>query len=403
MTDLAAIERARERIGGHVVRTPTLPSRNLAARTGVEVWLKHETLQTTGSFKVRGALHKMLCLRPAQQRRGVVAASAGNHAQGVAFASAALDIPAVIVMPERTPQIKVDNTRAHGPTVEIVLHGATYDEAFGHARTLRAESRRTLIHPFDDPDIIAGQGTVGLEIVEDHPDLDVLLVPVGGGGLLAGVAAAVRPLCPDARIIGVQTEAAPAMARSLARGRRVRHPQGPTIAEGIAVSYPGAHALRAIRENGCEIVLVEEHAIEAAIVDLLAQDKAVVEGAGAATIAAFEVLAPTLVGRKVVALLSGGNIDLNRLDLVIERWLARRQRLVRLRVSLADRPGALAGLLGTVADQKANVVRVIHDRVFGSRFGEAEVVLTLEVRNQEHIASIVSAVERGGHHVGSVG
>lgn len=402
MIDLTAIEQARVRIGGYLARTPTLRSRHLSARLGAEVWLKHETLQVTGSFKVRGALNKMLTLPAARRRRGVVAASAGNHAQGVAFASATLAIPAMIVMPERTPQIKVDNTRAHGPSVEVVLHGATYDEAFEHARTVQKASGRLLIHPFDDEDVVAGQGTLGLELVDDHPDLEVLVVPVGGGGLLAGVATAVRAGRPEARIVGVQTEAAPAMARSLPGGRRVRVPQSSTIAEGIAVDRPGAVTLRAIRAAACEMVLAREPAIEAAIVELMAHEKAVVEGAGAAPVAALEALAPTVAGKKVVVVLSGGNIDLNRLDLVIERWLARRHRLVRLRASLADRPGALASFLGAVAGEKANVVRVIHDRVFGSRFGEAEVVVTLEVRNQNHIDAIVAAVERAGHHVASV-
>ncbi len=405
MVDLEAIQRARGRIGDIILRTPTRHDRGLSERIGASVSCKYETLQITGSFKVRGGLNKILSLCGSERARGVVAASAGNHAQGVAFGAEHVGLPATIVMPERTPQVKIDSTRALGPRVEIILHGANYDEAFAHALELQRVSGATFVHPFDDPEVIAGQGTIGIELMEALPDLEAVVVPIGGGGLIAGIATAVRALRPSVKIYGVQTESAPAMKVSFERGELTTVPQEPTLAEGISVGRPGSETFAIVRHLVEDVVTVSETAIEAAIVDRLEQGKTLIEGAAGAGIAALMgPLAPQLEGRSVAAILSGGNIDLDRLNLIIERSLARRHQLVRLRATLADRPGSLVDFLSIIAQKQGNVVRVLHDRVFGgSRFGEARVVVTLAVRNQAHLDAIEEALATADHRVVEVG
>lgn len=401
MIDRAAIEEARARIGSTVLDTPSRRSRTFSERVGAEVYFKYETLQITGSFKVRGALNKMLALDRATCQQGVLAASAGNHAQGVAFSAAHLGIPATIVMPERTPQVKIENTLSHGSNVSVVLHGTSYDEAFAHARTLEDETGKTLIHPFNDPLVMAGQGTLGLELAEEIPGLDVVIAPIGGGGLIAGVATAIAAARPGVQVYGVQTAAAPAMKRSFEAGSVITTPQvAPSIAEGIVVKRPGTLTLEQIRRHVADIVLVDEEAIETSIVDLLENGKTVIEGAAAAAVAALTgPLSEVVHGRTVGVILSGGNIDLARLNLLLERSLAQRHRIARLRAVLADRPGSLAELLTVIARQQGNVVRVVHDRVFGTRFGDASVVVTLEVRDEAHRKQILAALAQSGHQV----
>lgn len=401
MIDLEEIQRARQRIGPHLLDTPIRPAPRFAKRTGIDLLFKLETLQLTGSFKVRGALNKILALDGAERQRGVIAASAGNHAQGVAFASSMLEIPATIVMPQTTPQIKIDNTRSYGERVDVILHGTSYDEAYQHARELQTLKQQTFIHPFDDDLVIAGQGTIGLELIEQVPDLEAVVIPIGGGGLISGIAVALRRLRPEVAIYGVQTEAAPAMHESLARGRRIEVPVSRSIAEGIRVRQPGERTFRYVERHVDHIALVSEAEIEVAISDLLEASKIVVEGAAAAGLAAvLRPLRERLEGRRTAVLLCGANIDLRLLHRIIERDLARTRRLVQLSSMVPDEPGALVRFLSIIAAQKGNVVRVIHDRVFASsRIDQADVVVTLEVLNQTHVTAIRQALEAGGYHV----
>lgn len=399
LIDRRRIEAARRRIADTILTTPTLRARAFCERLDAEVYFKYETLQITGSFKLRGASNLVLGLSAAERARGVIAASAGNHAQGVAFAASAAGIASTIVMPVRTPQIKVDNTRARGPRVDVQLHGATFDEAYRRALALREEGGQTLVHPFDDDRIIAGQATLGQELVEQLPHAEMVLVPVGGGGLIAGVSAALRAFGSKAEIIGVQTEAAPAMTESFTRrAHTTRRPEA-TIAEGISVTEPGKRTYRYVSSLVDHMVTVSEQEIESAIVDLMVSSRSVVEGAGAAGVAALVgPLRERARGKTVVAILSGGNIDLGRLALMIRRAQARRNRLIRLRATLEDHPGSLATFLQVIADGDANVVRVRHDRVFSeAAFGQTEVLVTLEVRDEDHEQTLLGALEASGH------
>ena len=397
MIRLAEIEAARERTAGELVRTPCVPSSTLSEELEAEIWLKCEGLQRTGSFKPRGALNRILTLSPDQRDRGVVAASAGNHAQGVAYAAARVGIPALIVMPEITPLVKISQTRRWG--AEIELHGETLDEALERARELRETDDLTFVHPFDDEEIIAGQGTVGLEIVEDVPGVDVVVSPIGGGGLISGISAAVEALRPETRIYGVQTEAAPSMAESLRSGSLTPVSGRRSIADGIAVKKPGERTFPQIAKRVEEVVLVTEEEIEGAIFRLLEAEKLVAEGAGAASYAAVRAgKIPDLSSRRVVIVLSGANIDLNILGRLIERSLVRQFRLTRLRVTIQDRPGALAEVLGIVAESGANVLRIHHERHFSeATVWETEVELTLEIRDQEHIEGLLRDLLEAGY------
>jgi threonine dehydratase len=388
----ADVEAAAQRISSGVARTPSTVSETLSEILGCRVVLKFESMQFTASFKERGARNKLESLSSAERSAGVVAVSAGNHAQAVARHAALLGIPATIVMPASTPFVKVARTRYLGATVELV--GDDLDEAMAHGLTLASEGR-TFVHPYDDPLVIAGQGTVALEMLDDHPDLDVIVVPVGGGGLIAGVALAAAGH-PD--VIGVQSESYPAFASAI---DGVERPGvGPTMAEGIAVKRPGALTTRIVRDAGCEILVVSETAIERAVNLLLEIEKVVVEGAGAASIAAIDQFRDRFAGRNVGVVLSGGNIDPRLLAVVINRGLVRSGRLARVRAEIDDRPGTLAALLAVVADAGANLLQVEHQREFADvPIREAEVELVLECQDASHRDDVMRALEGAGYRV----
>lgn len=397
MIELADVQKARGRIAGLVKETPCLESEVLSELCGVELHLKYESLQRTGSFKPRGAINRLLCLSPEERERGVIAASAGNHAQGVAYAAATVGGQALIVMPETTPLVKVTRTRELGARVE--LHGQSLDAALEHAYTLRDEQNLTFVHPFEDAEVIAGQGTVGLEILEQVPDLEAVVVPIGGGGLISGVATAVKALRPEVEVLGVQSQAAPAMKRSFDSGELQKQKVEATIAEGITLKSPGKNTFPIIQRLVDGIELVSEEEIEAAVVELLEVGKSLTEGAGAAGYCAVrQGRFPALAGRRVVVVLCGANIDSNILGRIIERSLLKQHRLVRLRITIKDRPGGLSDLLDVVAEQGANVMHIHHDRVFtDTAFWQVEARLTLETRNREHIDDLIAALGAAGY------
>lgn len=398
MVDLAAIRAARQRIAAAVKETPCLESEALSELCGVRLFLKHETLQRTGSFKPRGAVNRLLSLSAEDRARGVVAASAGNHAQGVAYAAATTGVEALIVMPETTPLIKVSRTRELGARVE--LYGQTLDESLERAHALRDEGGLIFVHPFEDAEVIAGQGTVGLEILEQVPEVEAIVSPIGGGGLISGVATAVKALRPEVEILGVQSEAAPATKHSFDDGRPAPRDVAATIAEGIALKRPGRNTFPIIQRHVDGIELVSEAEIERAVFELLETGKVLAEGAGAAGYCAVRRgRFPELAGRTVVVILCGANVDLNILGRIIERSLVRQHRLVRLQIVVKDRPGGLADMLRVVAEQEANVLHIQHNRVFTeTAFWQVEVELTLEVRNRDHIDELRLALEGAGHH-----
>lgn len=397
MVDLEDIRQARERITGTVKTTPCLTSEVLSQYCGMDLRLKLETLQRTGSFKPRGAVNKVLSLTGEQRQLGVVAASAGNHAQGLAFAARSVEVPALIVMPEATPLVKITRTRDLG--AEVVLFGRNLDESLTRARELEQERDLVFVHPFDDELIIAGQGTVGLEILEQEPDVEAVVIPIGGGGLISGVATAIKTLRPEVEVYGVQSEAAPSMKRSYDGGHWTAADVGPTIAEGITLKQPGRITYPIIQRLVDGIELVSEAEIEGSIFELLNMGKTLVEGAGAAGYCALRNgRFPRLAGRKVVVVLCGGNIDLNILERIIERSLLRQSRLVRLRITVPDRPGGLADLLQFVAGAEANLLQVRHQRVFtSSSFWQVDVELTLETRNREHIDNLLESLREAGY------
>ncbi len=388
------VRAAAAAIDGSVVRTPCLHSRTLSSIAGCEVFLKFENLQFTASFKERGALHRLLALAPAERARGVVAMSRGNHAQGVAYHAQRLGVKSVVVMPKHTPTVKVEHTRALG--AEVVLEGDALDDAARAAHALERERGLVFVHPYDDERIIAGQGTVALEMLEQVPDLDVLVAPVGGGGLVSGMAIAAHALRPAIEIYGVQSARFPSMRQAL-EGKPILCAET-TIAGGIAVTTPGALTLPIVRRHVKEVLLVDEEPIESAILLLLEIEKTVAEGAGAAALAA--VLAhPRLFWRKRVGVvLSGGNIDMLVLSHVIERGLARTARLARVLVRMRDVPGALAQVSGAIASVGANVVEVLHERAFArSPTSEVEVVFVLETRGEDHLAEVLRSIGATGH------
>ena len=368
------VRAAARRIAGAVERTPCLHSRTLSRLTGAEVWLKFENLQYTASFKERGALNKLLTLEPAARKRGVIAMSAGNHAQGVAYHASRLGVRSVIVMPRGTPNSKVSATRVHG--AEVVLEGDTLAEAAGHARELEAREGLTFIHPYDDPAIIAGQGTVALEMLDQAPGLDVLVVPVGGGGLISGMATATKALRTDIEILGVES-------------RR----QGLALAEGIAVEKIGELPARILRALRVEILASGEESIERAIVALIEIEKTVAEGAGAAGLAALLESPARFAGRRAGIVLTGGNIDSRLLASVLLRGLARDGRLVRLRVTLPDVAGSLAKVATLIGEAGGNIIEVEHRRVFDAASAKSpDVEFVLETRDREHSAALVAAL-----------
>jgi threonine dehydratase len=398
---LADIDTARARIRDAIYYSPCPASQTLGELTGTRCHVKLENLQMTGSFKERGALTKLLALGPDERARGVITASAGNHGLAVAFHAQRLGIAATIVMPEWAPLIKVTRCRHHGATV--VLSGQDYDEAYAEARRREAATGAVFVHPFDDPAVIAGQGTLGLELVEQVPDLDAVVLPVGGGGLIAGVGLAVKARAPHVEVIGVQAAALPAMRRALEAGGPTDLASAPTIADGIAVRRVGALGYELARRYVDEVVVVDEAEIANAILLLLEIEKTVVEGAAATTLAAVLNKKVALAGKRVVLVLSGGNIDVNILARVIEKGLVKDGRLVRLAVLLADRPGALARLCAVVAGQRANILEIGHNRAFtAARIGESEVVLTLETWGPEQIEAVVGALRAANYQVDEV-
>lgn len=389
------IRAARGTFGASVRRTPLLPSNTLSALFAADVRLKAENLQHTGSFKIRGASNRIAALNEGERGRGVIAASAGNHAQGVAVAAKSRGVRATIVMPATAPLAKVEATRDYG--AEVVLHGESYDAARAEAERIAAERSLVMIPAFDDPLIVAGQGTVGLEIAEDLPDVEVVVVPVGGGGLAAGIGVAIRAMAPRARVIGVQAEAALGVKRSLEAGHRVSVACAPTIADGIAVSGPGDVTFPLLQRVLDDVVMVDEDEIAQAMVLLLERSKLVAEGAGAAGVAALMSHKIDVAGKRVAVVISGGNVDINMLARVVEHGLMQAGRYFSLTVGLDDKPGQLALLATLFSECGANVLSVAHHR-FGIDLpvGRVQVVLLLEVRNHAHADDVAAALERAG-------
>jgi threonine dehydratase len=393
---LAEIEAAAEVLQGQVVRTPCLRSARLSEVLNAEITLKLETLQHSSSFKDRGALVKLTSLSEAERRRGVIAMSAGNHAQGVAYHATRLGIPATIVMPKLTPFVKVEKTTQFG--AKVVLEGDSVEEAADYARKLAAERDLVFIHPYDDPAIIAGQGTIGLEMLADVPELEVLVVPIGGGGLIAGVAIAAKALKPEIEIVGVQAAACPAMYRK--RAGLPEAPVRPSIAEGIAVKRPGRLTLPVVKALVEDILLVEEAAIEAAILSLLEIEKLVVEGAGAAGLAAVMAEPARFAGRRIGLILCGGNIDLRLLSVVILRGLVHSRRLISIQVDIPDAPGNLAKVAALIGEAGGNILEVEHQRAFSPlSIKSTGVDFIIETRNAAHAGEVVTTLRAAGFHV----
>ncbi|HVI76380.1 MAG TPA: threonine ammonia-lyase [Anaeromyxobacteraceae bacterium] len=398
MVTLDDVVAARQRIADHIYVSPCARSETFSRAIGAHGFLKLENLQMTGAYKERGALNKLLTMPPAERAKGLVAASAGNHAQAVAYHAGRLGVAATIVMPEATPLLKVANTRGHG--ARVVLHGANYEEAYAEARRLEQVEGLTFVHPFDDPAVIAGQGTVALELLEQVPELDAVLVPVGGGGLVSGMAVALKARAPHVRVIGVETEMLPCMLASLDEGRLVTVEAASTVADGIAVKRAGEITFLHVQKLVDEIVTVSEEEIASAILYLLEKEKTVAEGAGAVAVAALlNHKVRGLEGRRVVAMVSGGNIDVNVVARVIERGLVKEGRLVRIVVHLPDKPGQLAKVSGVVANHRANVIEVHHTRAFSHRFGDTTLQLTLETRGLDHVEEILRALRERGYQV----
>jgi threonine dehydratase len=391
---LEDVHAAARTIAGSVIRTPCLHSRTLSEITGAQIFLKFENRQFTASFKERGALNKLLALDSRARSKGVIAVSAGNHAQGVAYHARRLGIPSVIVMPRFTPHIKLQHTRNFG--AEVLLHGDNFDEAKGYALEVMKERGLTLVHPYDDERVIAGQGTVALEMLEDQPELDIIVVPVGGGGLIAGMAVAAKGVRPSIEVLGVQTRRFPSMYCALKGETPVFGTS--TIAEGIAVKGPGALTLSIVRRLVGELMLVEEGEIEEALLLLLEVEKTVVEGAGAASLAAVIKQRERFAGRRVGLVLSGGNIDPPMLADIFERGMVRSGRLTRLRVQLRDLPGSLAAVTRVLADNDANIEEVHHQRAFTRLPVEiAEVDFVLETRDMDHVQQVLNALNAAGY------
>jgi threonine dehydratase len=410
MVNLSHIQSALVRVRKSIHVSPCTRSETFSELTGNSIYLKLENRQRTGAYKERGALNKLLSLTAEERSQGVIAASAGNHAQAVAYHASNLGIRARIVMPLTTPLIKVSATRGYGG--EVVLHGANYDEAYEEAIRLGAQDRLTFVHAFNDDAVIAGQGTLGLELLEQHPDLDVVVVPVGGGGLIGGIGCALKETNPRIQVIGVQPARLPSVKVALSEGKPVTLPSAVTIADGIAVRRTGELTLPLIQKYVDDIVTVEEEEIANAVLLLLEREKTLAEGAGAAAVAALvNRCIPTIrdsvtpdsmigdkAGKKVVAIVSGGNIDVTLLARIIERGLVKDGRLVRLRVHLPDYPGALHRLTGILAQHRANIVETSYDRAYHNvNLGDTAIDITMETRGPEHIAELISALGANGY------
>ncbi|MCJ1962634.1 MULTISPECIES: threonine ammonia-lyase [Novosphingobium] len=390
------VRAASGRISGNIVRTPTMRSQTLSEITGADIWLKFENHQFTASYKERGALNALMQLSEERKSRGVIAASAGNHAQGLSYHGTRLGIPVTIVMPRTTPLVKVMQTESVGG--KVVLEGESFDDAYAHARKLEAEHGYTFVHPFDDPHVAAGQGTVALEMLEDVPDLDTLVVPIGGGGLSSGMGTAARALKPEMKIYGVEAQLYPSMYNAL-KGMNLPI-GGDTLAEGIAVFSPGAFTSRTLKGLLDDILLVSEPKIEGALALLLQIEKTLVEGAGACGLAALMDNRDLFKGRKVGIVLSGGNIDTRLLANVLLRDLARSGRLARLRIGLQDRAGALFKVAKVFHEQNVNIIEVFHQRIFTHLPAKGLVTeIECEARDSAQLDALIAALHREGYEV----
>ena len=393
------VRAAAARIAGSVVRTDIDRSQTLSEITGAEVWLKFENLQFTAAYKERGARNAMLLMDPDKLARGVIAASAGNHAQGLSYHGTKLGVPVTIVMPRTTPSVKVMQTEAVGG--KVVLHGETFDEAYAHARQLEADLGLTFIHPFDDPHVAAGQGTVAIEMLEDVPELDTLVIPVGGGGLASGMSVAARAIKPDIRLIGVEAELFPSMYNRL-KGTNLPC-AGDTLAEGIAVQEPGAFTSKVLAELLDDLVLVSEGQMERALALLVQIEKTVVEGAGAAGLAAVMAYPELFKGRKVGIVLTGGNIDTRLLANVLLRDLARSGRLARLRITLQDRPGALFKVMREFDKHSVNIIEIYHQRIFTTLPAKGLITdIECEAHDADQLDALVASLRGAGYSVTQV-
>jgi threonine dehydratase len=410
MVNLSHIQSALARVRESIYISPCTRSETFSELTGNAIFLKLENRQRTGAYKERGALNKLLSLTAAERSQGVIAASAGNHAQAVAYHASNLGIRARIVMPLATPLIKVSATRGYGG--EVVLHGANYDEAYDEAMRLSAQDHLAFVHPFNDDAVIAGQGTLGLELLEQHPDLEAVVVPIGGGGLISGVGCALKETHPHIQVIGVQPARLPSVKVALSEGKPVTLPPAVTIADGIAVRRAGERTLPLIQKYVDDIVTVEEEEIANAVLLLLEREKTLAEGAGAAAVAALvnrripmlhtskagDSKSGNKSGKKVVAIVSGGNIDVTLLARIIERGLVKDGRLVRLRVHLPDYPGALHRLTGILAQHRANIVETSYDRAYHNvNLGDTAIDITMETRGPDHIGELISALGSNGY------
>jgi threonine dehydratase len=396
MIQLSDVQTALGRIRADIRVSPCPRSETFSAVTGNSIYLKMDNQQRTGAFKERGALNRILSLSSDERARGVIAASAGNHAQGVSYHAGRHGVRARIVMPLPTPLTKVSATRAYG--AEVVLHGTNYDEAYEHAMELSQQDSLVLIHAFDDESVIAGQGTLGLEILQQHPDIEVIVSPIGGGGLIGGVACAVKESRPSVKVYGVQPARIPSMKAAIAAGKPVTLDSAKTIADGIAVRRAGDYTLPLVQKYVDDIVTVEEEEIANAILLLLEREKTLAEGAGAAAIAAVLNRKIQLQNKRVAVLVCGGNIDVTLLSRIIERGLVKDGRLVRLRVHLPDYPGALHRLTGILADHRANIVETSYDRAYhGVNLGDTAIDITMETRGPQHIAELISALAGAGY------
>jgi threonine dehydratase len=401
MINLEAIRAARERIRGGVYESPCSYSETLSQLSANRVWLKLENLQMTGSFKERGALNRILTLSKEEAARGVIAASAGNHAQAVSYHATKHGIRAQICMPLSTPLVKVTQTRNYG--AEVVLFGDSYDDAFEEACRRQVEYGFTFLHAFNNEDVIAGQGTIGLELLEQAPEMEAIVAPIGGGGMLGGIACVVKELKPSVRVIGVQTERIPSMLEAIKLHHPVTLPAAATIAEGIAVRCAGELTLPLIEKYVDELVTVSEEDIANAILILLEREKTLAEGAGAAATAALLQRKTSLAGKNVVSVVCGGNIDVTLLSRIIERGMVKDGRLVRLHVYISDKPGGLKGLVEIVAAKRANIVDLRHERAyFGVHLGETVVDITVETRGPQHIAELRGALEEAKYTIHQV-
>ena len=396
MITLSDIQAATGRIRESIYISPCARSETFSEATGNTVFLKLDNLQRTGAFKERGALNKLLCLTDKERKAGVIAASAGNHAQGVAYHAGKRGIRAQICMPLTTPLIKVSATKAYG--AEVILHGANYDEACEEAIRRSKSDGLTFVHPFDDDVVIAGQGSLGLEILQQHPDIEAVIVPIGGGGLIGGISCAIKESNPKVQVFGVQPSRLPSMKVALAEGKPVTIPAATTIADGIAVRRTGVRTLELVKKYVDDVVTVDDEEIANAILLLLEHEKTLAEGAGAAAIAALLNRKLQLTGKRVAVVIGGGNIDVTLLSRIIERGLVKDGRLVRLRIHLPDFPGALHNLTGILAQHRANIVETSYDRAYhGVNLGDTAIEITMETRGPAHIAELLSALSAGGY------